>query len=488
MARLFGTDGVRGVANTELTAELALALGRAAARVLAGRWGDPPRVVVGRDTRASGEMLEAALAAGLMSAGATVIPLGVMTTPGVSYLTGALHATGGAVISASHNPPEYNGIKFFDPQGRKLPDELEEAVEELVLDGRGEGSPAAGGGPGAASGSGTGDGAAVAAGRGGGAPAGAAGFVPPVGGGVGRWQAVPDAGERYLEHLRRVAGPGLEGLRVVLDCAHGAATPWAPAAWRAVGARVTVIHDAPDGTNINVGCGSTAPQSLAEAVRREGADLGLAFDGDADRVIAVDEQGRVVDGDAILAVLALDMARRGDLPGGTVVATVMSNLGLERALKAAGLRLVRTRVGDRHVCEAMEEGGYVLGGEQSGHIILRRHAVTGDGILTGLALASVMVRTGQPLSRLAAVVQPVPQVLINVPVARRDGWEEEPGIQAAIAAARQRLGEGGRILVRPSGTEPLIRVMVEGDDEALVRELAESVAGAIRRALGRGTD
>ena len=479
MTRLFGTDGVRGVANADLTAELALALGRAAGQVLAGRWGVRPRVVVGRDTRASGEMLEAALAAGLMSAGATVVPLGVMTTPGVSYLTTALGATGGAVISASHNPPEYNGIKFFDPQGRKLPDELEEAVEAAVLrSGQGgpsgaPGSPAAGG--------------ADAAGATG-AEAGAAAFVPPVGGAVGRREEAPDAGRRYLEHLRRAAGPGLEGLHVVLDCAHGAATPWAPAVWRAVGARVTVIHAAPDGTNINVGCGSTAPQALAEAVRREGADLGLAFDGDADRVIAVDERGRVVDGDAILAVLALDMARRGELPDRTVVATVMSNLGLERALKAAGLRLVRTRVGDRHVFEAMEQGGYALGGEQSGHIILRRHAVTGDGILTGLVLASVMVRTGQPLSQLASVVQPVPQVLLNVPVKRREGWEDEPAIQAAIAAARQRLGEAGRVLVRASGTEPLIRVMVEGDDEALVRELAESVAGAIRRALGSGTD
>ncbi|GAB6877559.1 phosphoglucosamine mutase [Thermaerobacter litoralis] len=449
MARLFGTDGVRGVANTELTAELALDLGRAAARVLAERWGGPPRVVLGRDTRASGELLEAALAAGLMSAGAMVVPLGVMTTPGVSHLTGALGATGGAVISASHNPPEYNGIKFFDPQGRKLPDELEEAVEGLVLE-----------------------------------PAGAAGFVPPVGGAVGRRQEAPEAGDRYLEHLGRAAGTRFDGLRVVLDCAHGAATPWAPAAWRALGARVTVINDAPDGTNINVGCGSTAPQALAEAVRREGADLGLAFDGDADRVIAVDETGRIVDGDAILAVLALDMAARGELAGDTVVATVMSNLGLERALKAAGLRLVRTRVGDRHVFEAMEQGGFVLGGEQSGHVILRRHAVTGDGILTGLALAAVMVRTGKPLSQLAAVVQPVPQVLLNVPVARRDGWEEDPAIQAAIDAARRRLGEAGRILVRASGTEPLIRVMVEGDDEALVRELAEAVAGAVRRALG----
>ncbi|QIA26296.1 phosphoglucosamine mutase [Thermaerobacter sp. PB12/4term] len=448
MARLFGTDGVRGVANTELSAELALALGRALARVLEERGGGRPRIVVGRDTRASGELLEAALSAGLMSAGALVVPLGVMTTPGVSYLTGALGATGGAVISASHNPPEYNGIKFFDPQGRKLPDELEEAVEGLVAE--------AGGG---------------------------AGFVPPVGGAVGRRQAAADAGDRYLAHLRQVAGTGLEGLRVVLDCAHGAATPWAPAAWQAVGARVTVIHDAPDGTNINVGCGSTAPQALAQVVRQQGADLGLAFDGDADRVIAVDERGRIVDGDAILAVLALDMAARGELAGNTVVATVMSNLGLERALKAAGLRLVRTRVGDRHVFETMEQGGFVLGGEQSGHIILRRHAVTGDGILTGLALAAVMVRAGKPLSQLAAVVQPVPQVLLNVPVTRRDGWEEDPSIQAAIAAARQRLGEEGRILVRASGTEPLIRVMVEGDDAALVRELAESVAGAIRRAL-----
>ncbi|EKP94593.1 phosphoglucosamine mutase [Thermaerobacter subterraneus] len=453
MARLFGTDGVRGVANTELTAELALALGRALARVLEERGGGQPRIVVGRDTRASGELLEAALSAGLMSAGALVVPLGVMTTPGVSYLTGALGATGGAVISASHNPPEYNGIKFFDPQGRKLPDELEEAVEGLVAE--------AGGG---------------------------AGFVPPVGGAVGRRQAAADAGDRYLAHLRQVAGTGLEGLRVVLDCAHGAATPWAPAAWQAVGARVTVIHDAPDGTNINVGCGSTAPQALAQVVRQQGADLGLAFDGDADRVIAVDERGHIVDGDAILAILALDMAARGELAGNTVVATVMSNLGLERALKAAGLRLVRTRVGDRHVFEAMEQGGFVLGGEQSGHIILRRHAVTGDGILTGLALAAVMVRAGKPLSQLAAVVQPVPQVLLNVPVTRRDGWEEEPSIQAAIAAARQRLGEEGRILVRASGTEPLIRVMVEGDDAALVRELAESVAGAIRRALGSPAD
>ena len=468
MGRLFGTDGVRGVANADLSADLALALGRAAATVLARAGGDRPRVVIGRDTRASGDLLEAALAAGLMSAGADVVSLGVMTTPGVSYLTAALGATAGAVISASHNPPEYNGIKFFDARGRKLPDAQEAAIEQLVTGG------------------GAGDGPAPAAG---GTPGGEAPAWPaPIGGGVGRRREEPGAGERYLDHLCGAVEGDVAGLRVILDCAHGAASHWAPAAWRRLGARVTVLNDRPDGTNINVGCGSTAPQQLAEAVRRQGADLGLAFDGDADRVIAVDERGQVVDGDAILAILALDLAARHRLPGGAVVATVMSNLGLERALAAAGLRLVRTRVGDRHVFEAMEEGGYALGGEQSGHIILREYALTGDGILTGLVLAGVMARSGKPLSELAAVVRPVPQVLLNVPVARREGWEEEPGIQAAIAAARQRLGDSGRVLVRASGTEPLIRVMVEGDDEALVRQLAGDIAGAVRRALGAGPE
>lgn len=464
--RLFGTDGVRGVANADLSPDLAMTLGRAAATVLARAGTGRPRVLIGRDTRASGELLEAALAAGLMAAGADVVSLGVMTTPGVSFLTAALGAHAGAVISASHNPPEYNGIKFFDATGRKLPDDQENAIEELVaVLGR------------------SGEGAADRAGAAGPAAAGEDGVPAPIGGAVGRWAEEPRAGERYVEHLCAAVSADVGGLKVVLDCAHGAATRWAPAVWHRLGASVTVLNDRPDGTNINVGCGSTAPQQLAAAVRERGADLGLAFDGDADRVIAVDERGRVVDGDAILAVLALDLDARGRLSGRTVVATVMSNLGLERALAAAGLRLVRTQVGDRHVFEAMEQGGYVLGGEQSGHIILRHHALTGDGILTGLALADVMVRTGKPLSQLAARVQPVPQVLVNVPVARRDGWEGEPGIRAAVAAARERLGGSGRVLVRASGTEPLIRVMVEGDDEALVRRLADDIAGAIRRAL-----
>ncbi|HEY8393876.1 MAG TPA: phosphoglucosamine mutase [Thermaerobacter sp.] len=454
MGRLFGTDGVRGVANDDLSPELALRLGRAAAAVLAQAAGGRPRVLMGRDTRASGDLLEAALAAGLMSAGADVVPLGVITTPGVAFLTAQLGATAGAVISASHNPPEYNGIKFFSAEGRKLPDALEEEIESLIA-----AEPSAGAG---------------------------AGLPAPVGGAVGRRQPEAAAAERYIEHLRSVVRSDLRGLRVVVDCAHGAAYRLAPEVWRRLGVRLTVLNDRPDGTNINVDCGSTSPEKLAEAVVREGADLGVAYDGDGDRVIAVDERGRVVDGDAILAVLARDLLARDALPHRTVVATVMSNLGLERALAAAGARLVRTKVGDRYVFEAMEAGGYVLGGEQSGHIILRQYAQTGDGILTGLVLADVMVRSGKPLSELASVVQPVPQVLVNVRVARKDGWEQEPAIRTAIRRAEERLGDAGRVLVRASGTEPLIRVMVEGDDEALVRELAGEIAGAVRHALGTG--
>lgn len=449
IGRLFGTDGVRGIANGDLTPELVFRLGRAGASLLSeGR--RRARILIGRDTRLSGPVLEAALAAGIASAGADAVAVGVIPTPAVAALVRRRGVAGGVMISASHNPAEYNGIKFFGSDGYKFPDEVEDRVEAML----GE----AGEGP------------------------------RPTGGDLGRIEADPDGAEEYLRSVTEAVSGGLHGLRIVLDCAHGAACRVAPELFRRLGARVTVIHDAPDGLNINRGCGSTHPEALQEAVVREGAHAGLAFDGDADRVIAVDERGGVVDGDRMLAVAGLHLKRRGRLPHDTVVATVMSNLGLERALEAEGIRLHRTRVGDRYVLEAMREGGYVLGGEQSGHVIFLEHATTGDGILTGAQLLSILRASGRPLSELAGVVRRYPQVLVNVEVAGNgrlaDRLAGNAAVREAIAAAEGALEGRGRVLVRPSGTEPLVRVMVEGEDEPRVRAAAEDLAAAIRRALG----
>ncbi len=447
IGRLFGTDGVRGIANADLTPELCFRLGRAAAAWFA-RGGGRPRLLVGRDTRLSGPVLEGALLAGIASAGGDAVSVGVMTTPGVAALVRRRAVAGGAVISASHNPAEYNGIKFFGPDGFKLSDEAEGEIEALT--GRDD-------------------------------------LPRPTGAGLGRLGSDPGAEEEYVAAVAATVPGGLAGLRVVLDCAHGAAFRVAPRLFESLGARVTVLNDRPDGLNINAGCGALHPQALQEAVRREGADVGLAFDGDADRVIAVDERGQVVDGDQILAVAALHLARAGRLPGSAVVATVMSNLGLERALGAAGVRLVRTRVGDRYVLEAMRQGGYALGGEQSGHVIFLEHATTGDGLVTGAQLLRIMQETGRRLSELAAVMVRYPQVLVNVKVRGRDVADRLAASEAvgeAIARAEEALAGRGRVLVRASGTEPVVRVMVEGEEAARVEGLARELAGVIRRELG----
>ena len=448
LGRMFGTDGVRGVAGADLSVELTVALGRAGAMLLGQRSGRRPRLLVGRDTRRSGTMLEAALSAGAMSVGADVWSLGVATTPAVAHLVRILEFDAGVVISASHNPAPYNGIKFFDGSGYKLPDSLEDEIEHRLqwrrLEDRGPG------------------------------PTGAElGVLTPAAGEL----------ESYVAFIAAVAGD-LAGLRIVCDCANGAAWRLAPEAFRRAGADVYTIFCDPNGLNINEGCGSLFPEALQTAVRERGADLGLAFDGDADRLIAVDEKGQVVDGDHMLAVLGLDLLWRDALPGRTVVGTVMSNYGLEVALAQAGGRLVRTRVGDRYVLEEMRQAGYVLGGEQSGHIILLDHHTTGDGLCTAAALAALMRRKGSPLSELAAVMPQMPQVLKSVPVRTRDGWDRNDTIQAAIATAEGVLAGRGRVVVRPSGTEPLLRIMVEGEDESVVRGQAEALTQVVRQELG----
>ncbi|HBT48020.1 MAG TPA: phosphoglucosamine mutase [Peptococcaceae bacterium] len=442
MGKLFGTDGVRGIANEELTPELAFKLGRCGATVLAkGRRG--ARVVVGRDTRISGDMLEAALVAGICSVGGRALKVGIVPTPAVAWLTRALGADAGVVISASHNPVADNGIKFFSSTGFKLPDSIEDEIERLVLNERDD-------------------------------------LPRPTGSAVGRVEAVK-AAEEYINHVCSTATRGLKGLKVVLDVAHGAAYKIAPEVFRRLGAEVFVLNNAPDGTNINVGCGSTCPQALAEAVRHHAAHVGLAFDGDADRVIAVDAEGQVVDGDAIMAILALYLHHEGRLPGGRVVVTVMSNYGLHQVLTGAGLVVHQTQVGDRYVLEEMLRTGAVLGGEQSGHIILLEHNTTGDGLITGVQLLQVMVARGTTLRKLADVMPRLPQVLVNVPVEDKERAMNDPQLLAEIAAARERLAGRGRVLVRPSGTEPLLRLMAEGPDEGELRAILERLEQRVRR-------
>ncbi len=443
MTLRFGTDGIRGIANTELTPELALALGRAAARVLGG-----DRVVIGRDTRISGPLLESALAAGFAAEGVTVERLGVLPTPGVAFVSEA-EGVPGAVISASHNSFADNGIKLFAPGGLKLPDDVEAAVEtelEAVLGG------AAGG---------------------------------PSGEDVGEVLERPGAAERYVEHLTGIlAGHRLDGVTVVLDCANGAASAVAPAAFQRLGADVVVINDHPDGCNINDRCGATHPENLRLAVVAEGADAGLAFDGDADRLIAVDHTGSVVDGDHLIAICARDLRARGALRDDTVVVTVMTNLGFRLAMAETGITVVDTPVGDRYVLSALDRGRWSLGGEQSGHVIFRDLATTGDGTLTGLLLMEVMARSGRSLADLAAAAMTrLPQVLVNVRVTGSAPGVAER-IAGAIDEAERRLGTTGRVLVRASGTEPLVRVMVEAashdEAEAVVHDLVAAVERAGR--------
>lgn len=441
MARLFGTDGVRGVANRDLTAELALALGSAAARRLSSAGHARRRVaVVGRDPRASGEMLEAAVIAGLTSEGVDALRVGVLPTPAVAYLTSAYDADFGVMISASHNPMPDNGIKIFGPGGHKLDDATEDRIEELVQQGPGQ---------------------------------------RPAGAGIGRVVDAPDALDRYLRHVGKAVTTRLDALTVVVDCAHGAASQAAPLAYRAAGANVLTISADPDGLNINDGCGSTHMESLQAAVVSYNADLGLAHDGDADRCLAVDANGRVIDGDAIMVVLALAMREAGELAADTLVATVMSNLGLHLAMREAGIEVRTTSVGDRYVLEELRAGSYSLGGEQSGHIVMPSMGTTGDGILTGLRLMSRMAQTRRSLAALAEPMRTLPQVLINVEVADKATVAQAPSVQSAVAEAEAALGDTGRILLRPSGTEQVVRVMVEAADEDTARQLAVRVAESV---------
>ncbi|MER8031870.1 phosphoglucosamine mutase [Streptomyces bauhiniae] len=452
MGRLFGTDGVRGVANADLTAEMALGLSVAAAHVLAeaGTFeGHRPTAVVGRDPRASGEFLEAAVVAGLASAGVDVLRVGVLPTPAVAHLTGALGADLGVMLSASHNAMPDNGIKFFARGGHKLADELEGRIEGVYESHR-HGEP----------------------------------WQRPTGAGVGRVRDYEAGFETYVTHLLSVLPNRLDGLKIVLDEAHGAAAGVSPEAFSRAGATLVTIGAEPDGLNINDGCGSTHLGLLKAAVLEHGADLGIAHDGDADRCLAVDHTGEEVDGDQILAVLALAMRERSALSSDTVVATVMSNLGFKLAMERAGIRLVQTAVGDRYVLEEMKEHGYALGGEQSGHVIILDHATTGDGTLTGLLLAARVAETGRALRELASVMDRLPQVLVNVPDVDRSRVGTSADLAAAVGEAERELGQTGRVLLRPSGTEPLVRVMVEAADIDQARTVAGRLADAVKSALG----
>ncbi|GGV57337.1 phosphoglucosamine mutase [Streptomyces longisporoflavus] len=452
MGRLFGTDGVRGVANADLTAELALGLSVAAAHVLgeAGTFeGHRPVAVVGRDPRASGEFLEAAVVAGLASAGVDVQLVGVLPTPAVAHLTGALGADLGVMLSASHNAMPDNGIKFFARGGHKLADELEDRIESVYEEHR-TGAP----------------------------------WQRPTGGGVGRVQTYDQGLDQYVAHLLGVLPNRLDGLKIVLDEAHGAAARVSPEAFARAGAEIITIGAKPDGLNINDGCGSTHLDLLKAAVVEHGADFGVAHDGDADRCLAVDHTGAEVDGDQILAVLALAMREHGTLRENTVVATVMSNLGFKLAMEREGLSLVQTAVGDRYVLESMKEHGFALGGEQSGHVIVLDHATTGDGTLTGLLLAARVAETGRSLAELAGVMERLPQVLINVPDVDKSRVTTSAELSNAVAEAERELGATGRVLLRSSGTEPLVRVMVEAADIEQARSVAERLADVVKSALG----
>ena len=444
--RLFGTDGVRGLANRDVTAELALDLAVAAAHVLGdiGAFeGHRPSAVVGRDGRASGEFLEAAVVAGLASAGVDVTLVGVLPTPAVAHLTDALHADIGVMLSASHNPMADNGIKFFSRGGHKLDDVIEDAIEQRLRE-----------------------------------P-----WDRPLGAAVGRVHSNPHAGLLYEHHLLATLPHNLDGLTIVVDCANGAASALAPDVYRSAGATVVAIHSSPDGININDGCGSTHMQDLIAAVREHGADAGIAHDGDADRCLAVDASGSVVDGDHILAILASAMSRSGHLAANTVVSTVMANLGFKLAMIEAGINVVETGVGDRYVLEAMRANGYVLGGEQSGHVVMSEYATTGDGLLTALHLLAEVARSGRPLADLAGEVTKLPQVLINVKGVDRAGLASSQAVSEAVVRAEAEMGVTGRVLLRPSGTEAVIRVMVEAPTQAQAARIAEELAAVVSSAL-----
>jgi len=445
MARLFGTDGVRGKANRELTPELAFRLGRAGAAVLSREFGHP-QIVIGRDTRISGDMLEAALTAGICSIGADVLKVGILPTPGIAYITRRLGAAAGIVISASHNPVADNGIKFFGGAGFKLSDEIEDEIEIQAMSANDQ-------------------------------------LPRAVGPDVGRVYDVPAAADQYLEFLKGTAAIDLSGLSVVVDGANGAAYEVAPRLLRELGARVIPIHCLPNGININDYCGSTYPDVVRQAVEEQRADLGLAFDGDADRLIAVDDRGGLIDGDSILVICGLHRQRQATLPSSKLVVTVMSNLGLHLALREAGVEVLETKVGDRYVLEEMKRSGAVLGGEQSGHVIFLEHNTTGDGLVTAMQLLAVVSATGQSLSELGRQMTRLPQVLVNVRVKDKSRLDECGPVQESIQQAAARLGREGRVLVRPSGTEPMIRVMAEGSDESLLQQVVKDVVRTVERWL-----
>ena len=446
MARLFGTDGVRGVANRDLTVSLALNLAQAAALVLgetARSEGRRPIAIIGRDPRISGEYLAAAVATGLASSGVDVYDAGVVPTPATAFLTADFSADFGVMISASHNPAPDNGIKFFAAGGHKLADDVEDKIEAAMSE-----KP-----------------------------------LSPIGAAVGRVQRFADAEDRYLVHLLGAIPNTLEGLKVVIDCAHGAASAISPQAFADAGAKVIVIGNDPDGLNINAGYGSTHMSALQAAVLENDADLGFAHDGDADRCLAVDHSGAIVDGDQLMAILALSAKAKGTLARDTLVATVMSNLGLRIAMKNAGITMLETKVGDRYVLEQIREGGYTLGGEQSGHIIFSRYATTGDGILTALMVAAEVKATGKKLSELASQMKIYPQVLINVRGVDLSKVDSDAGLKEVVAEAEAELGSTGRVLLRASGTEPLIRVMVEAADEGTAHSWADRIARVVEKNL-----
>lgn len=448
MRKLFGTDGIRGVANLEpMTSEIAMQLGRAAAHLFMRRAGRH-QIVIGKDTRISGYMLESALTAGICSMGVDVLLVGPMPTPAIAFLTRSLRADAGVVISASHNAYQDNGIKFFSNDGFKLPDELEARIEDLIVSNE-------------------------------------ITHLRPTADLIGKAFRIDDAEGRYIEFAKRSLPRDLDfqGVKLVVDCANGAAYKLAPKVLRELGAKVDVIGCEPNGMNINAGCGAVHPEQLQEAVRRHKADIGIALDGDADRAIFVCEQGTIVDGDHVMAALGLDLHQNGLLAKQTLVGTVMSNFGLELCMAKAGVKLLRTPVGDRYLLERMLAEGYNFGGEQSGHFIFLDHNTTGDGLISALQMISLMKRTGKPLSELAQSMSAVPQILLNITVKQKPNLESVPDIDRAIRESERRLNGSGRVLVRYSGTEPLLRIMVEGERDSVIKEVAEDLARLVRTHL-----
>lgn len=448
MGKLFGTDGVRGVANTELSPELAFKIGQVGAYILTEQVNRKAKILVGTDTRISADMLEASIVSGICSVGAEAICIGVIPTPAIAYLTRIYDCDAGVMISASHNPLEYNGIKFFDGKGYKLSDEIEDRIEEIIENN--------------------------------------IHIERPTGAALGRRTVIETALDDYIAFLKSTVDTTFEGLKIIIDCANGSSYKVAPITLFEMGAEVSVINNEPDGANINLGCGSTHMGDLQHYVREHEADLGLAFDGDADRLLAVDENGNIVDGDQIMAICGLHLSKQGRLKDDTIVVTVMSNLGLEIAAKREEINLVKTKVGDRYVLEEMINGDYSLGGEQSGHIIFREYNTTGDGMITALQLLSAVKRSGKKLSELASVMEVLPQVLVNAKVSNRkkNDYVSDPVITEAIKKLEEEFSENGRVLIRPSGTEPLVRVMIEGHDKEHIRKKAVELAAVIEERLG----